>query len=1033
MANHLIIGLGGTGGKVLRELRKRIYEEFRSVEPGGGAYINYLYVDSSPSDLNDRSGWKVLGKSVHLGEAQKVNIHGISMSSLQNLSTSPGLQCFINPRDKQLIDQYMGPLVTAGIGGQRRRLGRMLMANNLSDRNSRENFIIKLQAAVNNLMQSSGDNDVTFHICAGLAGGTGSGSIIDVISQIRKLYPYQESTHAFKMRLFVYMPENNVVYPSHDNGFYQANGYAALSELNAVSVGKYAPYDVTGERDVFTQQVQRLMEHQETFEVCYVYSNVNEAGKNLDLSAKLPEAVADFLFQTVVVASRGGAGKMSRLVGCENDGAGPENDLNGDKTRSRKFMSFGIARVEYPETEIDEYVTYNYAVQATRQLAFNLWQEGVGYGECSIDEVGSGYLDQIKDVNNRGKLKLSNAILTLEAPVIESDATRNWRPYNITWETRLQQDAGLVQKRNEKKQWLAQFTALADDYYNSGFRHHGVKKFFDIQRNELKAYARNIRRHIETLLFNEWAAGGKEGKSILQVEKYAMLLRQDCDDRIGLFKEQKAKLEGMAENYVNAMKMADAEWKNIGWIRDAITNASEKVFAKYKSAKCSYYSTLTKIESYDYAVLLLQQLVNELGGMLLGIQAMRAELGDILKNVMIQASSKCQVNAAADDGIMKKYDPELVQTLTRQYVGDYDYQNTNATEVRQSMVDKLGEDGERSFANLHACVDQNTAADLIIDICAKNARAAMVDTATKDPLMKMVGVNILDKLRVDLNTEDKVEAFVDNVINMARSYVQFNPAETAKVIGDNVGAMMTMVQVALPKPVTDQETDFVNKLSAAFQAKVAGFVPKFVDGDLSENFKSNQMVVVCANAGFPLRFLLNMKTLKNRYDRLLAAPQGELNRMVLHTESFAKPLPELFELDAANLDKPARKAVMLGLALRLIQPQQDPVTGEKFLAMNEPDEVFGDQWVKIGKDYTGCVEMLKQNFKKLRSLEAEIEKSLQANARSNEQKAEMRKLVGGVVQQVILPTVCEGNQFDPKYAEYKNIAIDIINEKLKDL
>ena len=89
--------------------------------------------------------------------------------------------------------------------------------------------------------------------------------------------------------------------------------------------------------------------------------------------------------------------------------------------------------------------------------------------------------------------------------------------------------------------------------------------------------------------------------------------------------------------------------------------------------------------------------------------------------------------------------------------------------------------------------------------------------------------------------------------------------------------------------------------------------------------------------------------------------------------------------------------------------------------------------MKIGKDYIACVEVLKQDIKKLRKLEGEIEKSLQMNARSNEQKAELRKLVGGVVQQLILPTVCEGNQFDPKYAAYRNLAMEIINEKLKDL
>ena len=170
MSNHLIIGLGGTGGKVLREFRKRVYEEFRSNEPGGGVFLDYIYVDSSPADLNDRTGWKVLGKSVHLGEAQKVNINGINASMIQNLNMYPGLQAFINDSDKQLIDQHMGPLISAGIGGQRRRLGRMLIANNLADKNSKDNFNNVLQAAVVRLQQASNDNDVTFHVCAGLAG-----------------------------------------------------------------------------------------------------------------------------------------------------------------------------------------------------------------------------------------------------------------------------------------------------------------------------------------------------------------------------------------------------------------------------------------------------------------------------------------------------------------------------------------------------------------------------------------------------------------------------------------------------------------------------------------------------------------------------------------------------------------------------------------------------------------------------------------------------------------------------------------------
>ena len=140
MANHLFIGLGGTGGKVLRELRKRVFEEFRSNEPEHGVFLDYIYVDSSDEDLHDRTGWKVMGKSVHLGDAQKVSIHGISASMFQNINMYPGLQAFLKPNDLRIIQEKMGPLVSAGIGGQRRRLGRTLMANNLSDKSNSRNF-----------------------------------------------------------------------------------------------------------------------------------------------------------------------------------------------------------------------------------------------------------------------------------------------------------------------------------------------------------------------------------------------------------------------------------------------------------------------------------------------------------------------------------------------------------------------------------------------------------------------------------------------------------------------------------------------------------------------------------------------------------------------------------------------------------------------------------------------------------------------------------------------------------------------------
>ena len=479
MANHLFIGLGGTGGKVLRELRKRVYEEFRSNDPGNGIYLDYVYVDSSPTDLEDRTGWKVLGKSVHLGTAQKVNINGISASVLGNINLYPGLKGFLNSNDLQLMQQEMGALISAGIGGQRRRLGRTLMANNICDTNNPNNFEAIVRGAVGRLQHDSNDQDVTFHICAGLAGGTGSGSIIDTISQIRTWFPYQEDTHAFKIRLFIYTPERTLVSARHDAGFYQANGYAGLMELNALSIGKYHPTDVKGDKDVFTGEIRRLLDNQEAFESAYVYTNVNEQGKVLDLSEGLPAAVADFIFQTTVASGMAGsAGQLSRLVGCENDGASPEKDQAVNNAHSRKFLSFGISRIEFPETEIREFMTYTYALQAARQLTFNMWQEGIGYGERTLDEVGMGFADEIKDKKNREGLMLSNNYLTLAKPIVEGPSTKRWRLFEETWEKRTQADADDVQTTIEKKSWLGEFGKRCDEFFTSQFRQHGVVEFF---------------------------------------------------------------------------------------------------------------------------------------------------------------------------------------------------------------------------------------------------------------------------------------------------------------------------------------------------------------------------------------------------------------------------------------------------------------------------------------------------------------------------------------------------------------------------
>src|SRR4030088_2571362 len=99
--NHLIIGLGGTGGTILRSFRKMIYQNFRTTE-ASNVNIRYLYVDSSDELMaQDDATWKILGTSVQLPQSSLLKIAGLNLNSvLDNINDYPGIKDWIGSRDQ---------------------------------------------------------------------------------------------------------------------------------------------------------------------------------------------------------------------------------------------------------------------------------------------------------------------------------------------------------------------------------------------------------------------------------------------------------------------------------------------------------------------------------------------------------------------------------------------------------------------------------------------------------------------------------------------------------------------------------------------------------------------------------------------------------------------------------------------------------------------------------------------------------------------------------------------------------------------
>lgn len=983
MANHLIIGLGGTGGQILCALRKRIFAEDGEKDISGKTNIEYLYVDSSTDDLDNKSNWTYMGEPLHLSPSQKVCIHGMKADVMQNPHAYPGIEAFLTEKDRELLqnDQVLS-IISTGIGGQRRRFGRMLIANNIGTLDSQNSFVSRLKDRADFLI-NKGDGKLDFHVCAGLAGGTGSGSIIDVIAQIRKVTAPM-GDH-FRLFLYLYVPEI-LVPDKHNSGYYHANGYAALSELNALSLDVYHPTDVTGEKDYQTQKVARLLNNCDAFTKAYLFSNFNEANKVLPKSKKLPEAVADFIYQRTVVPGKIGiAGEMGRLINAENSGNAPEKDESGAKVHSREFMTFGVKRIEYPETEIKEYVSYKYAEQTAKQLAYNHWVDGRGFDTLSLDEVGLGYraLFSNKDQSEFENLHISDRYITLQTAIKDiKGVTENWQEYYSYWETITQFFGESAMEGSEKKNWISTFNNSCELEWNKNFRGKGVVDFFEGQQSDNKGYAAHLRRHfIESKLFAEWLSGQK---SLLEVEKYIQLLINVNEERLQQFDNRIAD----TNNYINQHTLVDIEsisneWNNLKWYSVLTTHA--EVFQKYKTAKCELYTAKTDIESYKYAKTLLMKLLEQLTNMLKGVTSFKESLNHALANAVDSAEEKCKIqtenNLQEAKVLDKKYDPLEIRKMASSLTMDNQKQKDCAAEVRKVLTDMLGED-ERSFSNLANSIgnyDELTRS--IVKVCERHAKNAMFGLAEKDETLKVLGVNILEKIRQEYPTDDALEQYIHQIIQQATCFMQFDTAEMGKAIaGQQALGMTRMIQLCLPK--YNDKSNFRDHFIKKFAKQWPGFEP---ENDVAENERESQLVVISATCSFPLRYINNLKYLEGKYKALTHGAQAELDKVLLQTESFADELPELFE--ANNTDKRAKflpYSILLH-SMGILEEKTDPESGATFFAFAQGSG-FSRKWIRVGKQMEETTRILVQDAMLAKTVSDFVDNVLNTEYRLNSKK-----------------------------------------------
>ncbi|NDV65269.1 tubulin-like doman-containing protein [Bacteroides sp. 224] len=852
MTNHLIIGLGGTGHGIMKAIRKRIAEEFHNDLSMNGVEIEYLYVDTIHAVSADTS----------LLSLQKIALYGVDSNVFDNLSLYPTIQSFITPVDKELLLGNANHL-NNGFSGQKRRLGRLLLANNILGLHD-GSFTARLRNSVLKLIDRSKKEEVTFHICSGLAGGVGSGSIIDIIAQIRKQFDPRKSTgNRYKLYLYLNVPEGNMVDPMCNAGYYQANSYAALSELNAISIGVYKPCDLDSHSKREDGKVERLLGGCNAFEMAYLFTNSDEDGRQQQFDSKISASVADFLFQKIYVHMHG----LLRMEEFSFDDI--RNDV-GTPILSNSFSTFGIKRIDYPELEIEKYVTYSFVRQAILQSLYDNWNHKSGFEELSFDEVNIDIVDE----KIREEFLLADRYLILSTPLIYDSTTKKWKEIAPEWETWIQLFADDIQTGQDKKKWLSDFNSYCDLQYHAQYRGSGVKEFYKIQINERWRYADYIRQHIEEKLFNGWRSGAK---SLLEIVKFLHLLIEDCDKRIPEFQKKIEDFEySIQHEIIPEIELCEKEWKKVGWLINIIGSPYRKIFLAYKMAKGSYYELLTLTEGYQYAISLISLVKSELARILETVKSLYFLISEILIHIETELDKNCKHPGE----FVKICNPEWVKNLTKQFVSDELVQKHNASLARNGLAELLGTDGKRGFTNMLDKLDMVSIEDTFIQVCLTTASSVMADLEVTDPTQKIIDVNILEKIKKSYTSDEQLEELIQYLVQSSQSYLQFNSEEVDKLAMKYGIPLRHVVQLSLPEYY--DATNFRQKFIDMFKKAC----PKFsVHSDLLTNYKRTELVVVNATVGFPLSIVANIETLKDRYNEMLNGSEAALHKMMLHTES----------------------------------------------------------------------------------------------------------------------------------------------------
>lgn len=892
-SNHILVGLGGTGGKILKAFKMRMFEEFPDAKDRDKQPVALLYVDSTDEMMGiGRPDFRVMGLDASFTKNEFLYIKDVDVVKiLDNIDNYPSVKGIVN--NVSAVKTAIGSLGQAA--GQKRRAGRLLFAANaIAYVNALKNAYGRCDAISHNAEKTN------IHIFAGLCGGTGSGAIVDAIVQTRKTFP--EAI----ISVYAMIPEMNLPKANMDQGRYYQNGYAALNELNALQAGRFLPHDVTGagkEAKLFTEKVKGVADG------LTLYSNVNENGLTVNSLNELPKIVSDYIYARVFLINSDDEvnGDIIRAYTFENmddfaleydetKNAGADGQI--PVARTKKINSFGIKRVMYPELRVLKHITYTIGESVLYQFKYNHWREDMGYVN---EEINKDYREIYFNDNNLSKWLLDYKHLTLEHKILPSD--KDYPRFNEYWH-----DKATIYAEDAKNTDcpLNELDSIMGDFFEKQFRGNGVVEFYKGKERAIPEIAKEIRRTIEHELFEKWKVGDI---SIIELQKVSKLLLERIT-------EIRKDIEEQANKELEEFEAIDlerrdnvTEWSQLGLLQRMV-NKGSRMYADHQEILTDYYTCKTMLIAWEFAKKLAAKLFVELGKLDADISAFGQKINDAIEETERLIAAQQKVNKGLEDmkgAVIEVSEEEQMASFEVDLKVDKIDMPNIARQLRESI---LPQTEFTNFGNLATSISVDAVKDAFDLKLAEIIKTKHDEKAESDK--KVLGLNILTQLQQKLTTDEEIKRFADEIVKQSGVYLKLNNDQMQLHVRNNEGSLSPTnpasinkktILVSIPSPDDNESLKaFADKLAKAIEESFpqGSSRPSLVIN--KKSLRKDEMSIVTVAYCFPMRCMTWMATYKEKYEQFLNSgnPNTDAsNAILLHSEGDGAELPSLFVVENA--------------------------------------------------------------------------------------------------------------------------------------